>query len=58
MHEKDTFVMFASHDLRQVRKLSQEVVFLYDGKLIEKTESKKFFESSASDLTKSFIQTR
>ena len=28
MHEKDTFVMFASHDLRQVRKLSQEVVFL------------------------------
>ncbi|MEG3592101.1 MAG: ATP-binding cassette domain-containing protein [Pseudomonadota bacterium] len=58
MHEKDTFVMFASHDLRQVRKLSQEVVFLYDGKLIEKTESKQFFESSASDLTKSFIQTR
>jgi tungstate transport system ATP-binding protein len=58
MHAKNTFVIFSSHDLRQVRKLSKEIVFLYDGKLIEKTKSKKFFESAESDLAKSFLQTR
>ena len=57
LHAKNTFVVFASHDLRQVKKLSKEIVFLYEGKLVEKTESKIFFESTTSDLAKSFLQT-
>ncbi len=48
-------IVLATHNLFQAKRLADEVVFILDGKIIEKAEKKDFFESPQNPLTQSFL---
>ncbi|MBT6406616.1 MAG: ATP-binding cassette domain-containing protein, partial [Rhodospirillaceae bacterium] len=50
-----TKIIMTTHDLGQARRLGDEILFLHQGKLIEKTEAQSFFERPASNLGQAFL---
>ena len=48
-------VIVASHDMAFVRELSDETVFLYQGKIIESGDTQTIFHSPQTTLFKNFI---
>ncbi len=53
---KDSYtIVMVSHILRQARRLSDNVVFMYFGELVEVGEAKAFFTSPADERTKRYI---
>ncbi|MDD4680492.1 MAG: phosphate ABC transporter ATP-binding protein [Clostridia bacterium] len=53
---KDSYtIVMVSHILRQARRMSDNVVFMYFGELIETGEAKAFFTSPADERTKNYI---
>ncbi len=51
-----TKVIFISHDINQVRRLAEDVIFMHKGKILEFNNVKRFFKSQKSSYTKSFIE--
>ncbi len=52
---KSYTIVMVSHVLRQARRLSDRVVFLYFGELVENADAKSFFESPQDERTKNYI---
>jgi tungstate transport system ATP-binding protein len=48
-------IVIATHNLFQAKRLAQEVVFLFDGKIVEKSNKKEFFSNPQNPLTRSFL---
>jgi tungstate transport system ATP-binding protein len=48
-------IVLATHNLFQAKRLAHEVIFIFEGKIVEKREKKAFFESPKNPLAKSFI---
>jgi len=46
----------SSHDMAQAKRLAEDVLFMYRGRLIERSPAQKFFEKPESDLARSFLQ--
>jgi microcin C transport system ATP-binding protein len=51
----DLGYLFISHDLRVVRALSNRVMVMKDGKVVEENSAKQIFEAPQSDYTKALI---
>jgi ABC-type methionine transport system ATPase subunit len=50
-----TTVILVTHNFFQARRLSDEVLFLYQGKLVEKQTVDIMFSRPESELTRQFI---
>ncbi|UCG70439.1 MAG: phosphate ABC transporter ATP-binding protein [Thermoplasmata archaeon] len=48
-------VVLATHNLFQAKRLANEVVFIFDGKIVERAEKEEFFENPQNPLTESFL---
>ncbi|MFO7878122.1 MAG: ATP-binding cassette domain-containing protein, partial [Desulfovermiculus sp.] len=55
-HDQGTRIVMSSHDLGQARRLADEVVFLVNGRLIERTAVTEFFEQPKSREAAAFIR--
>jgi tungstate transport system ATP-binding protein len=53
--ETNATIILATHNLFQARRLADEVVFIFDGKIIEKGEKVDLFYNPHNPLTRSFI---
>ncbi|RLI41154.1 phosphate ABC transporter ATP-binding protein, partial [Candidatus Bathyarchaeota archaeon] len=48
-------VIIVTHNLQQAARVSDFTAFLYEGRLIEYSDTKSVFENPRSELTKSYI---
>ncbi|MFN3400633.1 MAG: ABC transporter ATP-binding protein [Ferrovibrio sp.] len=53
--KNDLAYLFISHDLRVVRALSDRVMVMKDGKVVEENSAKQIFEAPQTDYTKALI---
>lgn len=53
--ETNATIVLATHNLFQAKRLADEVVFLIDGKIVERGEKEAFFSNPQNPLTKSFL---
>ena len=55
-HQSGVKIIMTTHDLGQARRLGDEIMFIHQGKLLEKTSSSVFFASPATDQARAFIK--
>jgi tungstate transport system ATP-binding protein len=55
IHASGTKVIMTTHNLGQARRLADEILFLYEGRLAERTPVDRFFRQPASAEAASFI---
>ena len=53
--KKDNIIIMATHNLSQARRLGDEIVHIYNGKIIERTSPEEFFDNPQSEITRKFI---
>ena len=53
--EGGTRIIMVSHDLGQARRLADEVVFLYRGRIKERAPAAEFFAAPKNDLAQAFL---
>ncbi len=53
--ENNATIVLATHNLFQAKRLADEIVFIFDGKIVEKAEKEEFFSDPKNKLTKSFL---
>lgn len=51
-----TKIVMTTHDLGQARRLADEVLFLHDGRLLERTPAATFFREPASAEARAFLR--
>lgn len=51
-----TKIIMSTHDLGQARRLADEVLFLYRGRLLERAPAAPFFEKPDNDLAEAFLR--
>jgi tungstate transport system ATP-binding protein len=54
--ESGTTIVMSTHDLGQARRLADNILFLYRGRILENTSVEKFFTSPKNDLAQAFIK--
>jgi tungstate transport system ATP-binding protein len=55
IHEAGTKVVLTTQNLGQARRLADEILFLYDGRLLEQAPADKFFNAPATPEARAFI---
>ena len=50
-----TKIIMSTHDLGQARRLADDVVFLYRGRMLERAPADRFFEKPENDLAEAFL---
>ncbi len=53
--QEGTKVVMSTHDLGQAHRLANDILFLHQGKLVEHTSAKVFFEKPQSQTAQNFI---
>jgi tungstate transport system ATP-binding protein len=48
-------IVLATHNLFQAKRLAHEVIFIFDGEIVERAEKEEFFSNPEDKLTKSFL---
>jgi tungstate transport system ATP-binding protein len=56
IHAAGTKIVMSTHNLGQARRLGDEVLFLHQGRLIERAPVERFFTASASAEAEAFIK--
>ncbi len=56
IYEAGTRVIMTTHDLGQARRIADEVLFLYRGRLKEKASADAFFAGPRNDLARAFVR--
>ena len=51
-----TKIIMSTQDLGQARRLADEVLFMYRGRLLERSDARQFFRQPKNDLAQSFIR--
>jgi tungstate transport system ATP-binding protein len=51
-----TTIIMATHDLGQARRLADNILFLYRGRILENSSVEKFFTTPKNDLAQAFIK--
>jgi tungstate transport system ATP-binding protein len=51
-----TKIVMSTHDLGQARRLADNVLFLYRGRLLENAKAEQFFEKPENDLAQAFLK--
>ena len=54
--ESGTKIVMTSHDMGQVKRLADEILFLYDGRLVEHSSVKTFFSNPKTEEGKMFAK--
>jgi tungstate transport system ATP-binding protein len=56
IHGAGTKIVMTTHNLGQARRLADEILFLHQGRLVERTPVESFFAKPASREARAFIQ--
>jgi tungstate transport system ATP-binding protein len=51
----DRIIVMATHNLSQARRMADEIVHIYDGKIVEAAETDAFFDNPKSEISRKFI---
>ena len=55
MSREGVRIIMTSHDLNQARRLAEEVIFLYRGRIKERATAERFFAGPRNDLARDFL---
>jgi tungstate transport system ATP-binding protein len=53
--KKDSIIMIATHNLSQAKRLGDEIIHIYNGKVIERANPEAFFDNPQNEITRKFI---
>lgn len=53
--ETNATIILATHNLFQARRLADEIVFIFNGKIVEQGDKENFFTNPKNPLTRSFL---
>jgi len=53
--KEDEIIIIATHNLAQAKRLGDEIIHIYDGKIVEHSSPDEFFNNPRSEITKKFI---
>ena len=56
MHGEGTRIVMTTHDLAQAKRHADEVIFIYNGRVLEKTPADEFFNAPRSGEAAAFIR--
>ena len=55
LHDSGTKIVMSTHNLRQAKRMADEVIFIHKGQILEQTAATSFFTSPASAEAKNFL---
>ena len=55
LHEDGTKIVMSTHNLRQAKRMADEVIFIHKGKLAEQTPAQEFFEKPRTEEARNFL---
>jgi len=53
--KEDGIVIMATHNLAQARRLADEIIHIYNGRIVERSAPDEFFNNPRSEITRKFI---
>ena len=53
-----TKIVMTTHDLAQARRIADEVIFLHNGRVTERSQAASFFDGPQSDAARAFLEGR
>jgi tungstate transport system ATP-binding protein len=53
--KEDEIIIMATHNLAQARRLGDEIIHIFNGKIVEHSSPEEFFNTPSSEITKKFI---
>lgn len=53
--KEDEIIIMATHNLAQARRLADEIIHIYNGRIVERAGPDKFFDNPRSEITRKFI---
>ena len=56
IHARGTAIVMATHNLAQAKRLADDIVFLHEGRLVERTPAAAFFMQPASEHARHFLE--
>jgi len=56
IHDAGTKIVMCTHNLGQARRLGDEILFLHQGRLVERTPADRFFKRPASPEAAEFLE--
>ena len=56
IHHAGTRIIMTTHDLAQARRMADEILFFYRGRLLEKTPADIFFSEPKTDVARAFVR--
>jgi tungstate transport system ATP-binding protein len=56
IHKQGTKIIMTTHDLAQAKRIADEVLFMFRGRLLERAPASKFFKQPTNDLAKAFVK--
>ena len=51
----DRIIVMATHNLTQARRIADEIVHIYNGNIVEVADTKNFFETPKSEISRKFV---
>ena len=56
IHEQGTKIIMTTHDLAQAKRIADEVLFMFRGRLLERAPANNFFKQPENDLAEAFVK--
>jgi tungstate transport system ATP-binding protein len=53
--KEDEIIIMATHNLAQARRLADEIIHIYNGRIVERSGPEEFFNNPRSEITRKFI---
>jgi tungstate transport system ATP-binding protein len=53
--KKTSIIIMATHNLSQAKRLGDEIVHIYNGKIVERATPEEFFDNPENEITRKFI---
>ncbi len=53
--KEDETIIMATHNLAQARRLADEIIHIYNGRIVERSSPDEFFNNPHSEITRKFI---
>jgi tungstate transport system ATP-binding protein len=56
IHKQGTKIIMTTHDLAQAKRIADEVLFMFRGRLLERAPASTFFKQPKNDLAQAFVK--
>jgi tungstate transport system ATP-binding protein len=53
--KEDEIIIMATHNLAQARRLADEIIHIYNGRIVERASPDEFFDNPRSEISRKFI---